>query len=318
MKLKIFTFIILFASILNNTNAQFQPSETGTDVLFTNKKVGIGTNDPGGELEVSNGLDGYIRIDHNDGFNTLRFGSINGGVRSTNWKIHDRHWSGSNQGLVFQNQSLHNILKITQDGNIGIGTGSPTHKLSVTGEIDYTQLTKLDIMENSKAYIRAADIMFGHSTRRGTLGRVLVDAGQSDLHLNFRSDWNRTHINGERIFLTGNTGIGTINVPNDFMLAVNGKIRAKEIKVETGWSDFVFEDDYDLPTLDEVEKYIKTHRHLPEIPSAKEVEENGVELGKMDSKLLQKIEELTLYIIDQEKRIRKLEAINTQLMKERE
>ena len=89
MKLKIFTFIILFASILNNTNAQFQPSETGTDVLFTNKKVGIGTNNPGGELEVSNGLDGYIRIDHDridhdGGFNTLRFGSINGGVRSTN------------------------------------------------------------------------------------------------------------------------------------------------------------------------------------------------------------------------------------------
>ncbi|MCG8323643.1 MAG: hypothetical protein MI921_29385 [Cytophagales bacterium] len=114
----------------------------------------------------------------------------------------------------------------------------------------------------------------------------------------------------------GRLGVGTAN-PGPFRLAVNGNIRAKEIKVETGWPDFVFEDDYDLPTLEEVEKYIKTHRHLPEIPSAKEVEENGVELGKMDSKLLQKIEELTLYIIDQEKRIKKLEAINTQLMKER-
>ena len=116
----------------------------------------------------------------------------------------------------------------------------------------------------------------------------------------------------------GNVGIGLLD-PGANKLAVNGNIKAREVKVTlAGWSDFVFEDDYDLPTLEEVEKYIKTHRHLPEIPSAKEVEENGVELGKMDSKLLQKIEELTLYIIDQEKRIRKLEAINTQLMKESE
>ena len=315
MKIKIFASVVLVALTFNNANAQFQPS--GTDVLYTNKKVGIGTNNPGGELEVSNNLDGYIRIDHNGGFNTLRFGSITGGVRSTNWKIHDRHWSGSSQGLVFQNQSLYNILKLTQSGNIGVGTGSPAYKLTVNGEIDYTQLTKLDMMENSKAFIRAADIMFGHSTRRGSLGRVLVDAGNSVIHLNFRSDWSKTQINGGTIFLTGKTAIGTFNIPNDYMLAVNGKIRAKEIKVETGWGDFVFEEDYDLPTLEEVERFIKANGHLPDIPSAKEVEENGVELGKMDSKLLVKIEELTLYMIDQEKRIKKLEAVNNQLMRKK-
>ncbi|MEO0528282.1 MAG: hypothetical protein AAFZ89_13710 [Bacteroidota bacterium] len=91
-----------------------------------------------------------------------------------------------------------------------------------------------------------------------------------------------------------------------FKLAVNGKVRAKEVVVETGWSDFVFENDYGLRSLDEVEKYIGENGHLPEIPSAKEVAENGVKLGEMDSKLLMKIEELTLYMIAQQKEIKAL------------
>ncbi|SFT96702.1 hypothetical protein SAMN04489724_3032 [Algoriphagus locisalis] len=95
----------------------------------------------------------------------------------------------------------------------------------------------------------------------------------------------------------GNIGIGTTN-PGSWKLAVNGQIRAKEIKVETSWSDFVFYDDYKLPTLNEVENHIKEKGHLKDIPSAKEVAENGIYLGEMDSKLLRKIEELTLYIID--------------------
>tara|TARA_Y100001960_G_C14681773_1_gene831574 strand:- start:479 stop:1129 length:651 start_codon:yes stop_codon:yes gene_type:complete len=101
---------------------------------------------------------------------------------------------------------------------------------------------------------------------------------------------------------SGNVGIGTHN-PGTWKLAVNGKIRAKEIKVETDWSDFVFEDHYRLPTLKEVEEFIQKNGHLKDIPSAKDVEENGVLLGEMDSKLLQKIEEMTLYIIDQNKEI---------------
>ena len=118
----------------------------------------------------------------------------------------------------------------------------------------------------------------------------------------------------------GNVGIGTVN-PNGWKLAVNGKIRAKEIKVETGWSDFVFLNDYKLPTLQEVENHIKEKGHLKNIPSAKEVEENGIFLGEMDSKLLLKIEELTLYTIQQEKKItaqaneiKELKSLNNKLL----
>lgn len=99
----------------------------------------------------------------------------------------------------------------------------------------------------------------------------------------------------------GNVGIGTTNPT--YPLAVNGTIRAKEIIVETGWADFVFDEDYQLPSLAEVERHIKAEKHLPGIPSAAKVAADGVSVGEMQAKLLQKIEELTLHQIEQEKRL---------------
>jgi len=97
----------------------------------------------------------------------------------------------------------------------------------------------------------------------------------------------------------GNVGIGTLE-PGVWKLAVDGKIRAKEIRVETAWADYVFEEGYLLPTLKEVRDHINEKGHLPNIPSAREVELNGVELGEMNRLLLEKVEELTLYILELE------------------
>jgi hypothetical protein len=112
-------------------------------------------------------------------------------------------------------------------------------------------------------------------------------------------------------YITGNLGIQTDNPT--YPLTVNGTIRSKKVIVDTGWSDFVFDDDYKLMPLHEVEAFIKTNRHLPEIPSAKEVEENGVSLGEISASLLQKIEELTLYAIEQQKVIDKLVKENEEM-----
>jgi hypothetical protein len=108
---------------------------------------------------------------------------------------------------------------------------------------------------------------------------------------------------------SGYVGIGTKN-PTE-RLSVKGKIRAQEIKVEadngTNWPDYVFKKDYPLPKLADVEKHIREKGHLPEVPSAKEVEKEGIALGANQAVLLKKIEELTLYIIEQQKKIELLE-----------
>ncbi len=109
-------------------------------------------------------------------------------------------------------------------------------------------------------------------------------------------------------FTGGNVAIGTTTIPSGYKLAVDGKIIAEEVLVElsTAWPDYVFESDYRLLTLEEIEKFIKSNKHLPEMPSAKEMEEKGIELGTMNSLLLKKIEELMLHTIEQEKKIDEL------------
>ena len=114
-------------------------------------------------------------------------------------------------------------------------------------------------------------------------------------------------IKGKSLLITdGNVGIGIDNPKNK--LDVNGTIKAKEIKVELDpeWPDFVFKKGYKLPTLEEVKKHIEEKGTLPGIPSESDVKANGVNLGEVNALLLQKIEELTLYVIKQQEEIDKL------------
>ncbi len=114
------------------------------------------------------------------------------------------------------------------------------------------------------------------------------------------------------ILTDANIGIGTSNFvdgADTYRLSVKGAIRADRVKVYTTWADFVFEKKYKLPTLEEVEKHIQTQGHLKDIPSAKEVEAKGIELGEMNKLLLQKVEELTLYIIDLNKQMKEMKNL---------
>lgn len=117
------------------------------------------------------------------------------------------------------------------------------------------------------------------------------------------------------IYFSKGVGIGTENI-GSHELAVEGSIGAREIKVEaSGWSDFVFDKNYELRTLEEVQKYINKNGHLPEIPNELEVTKNGLNLGEMNAKLLQKIEELTLYLIEQNNQIQTQQTKIEQLEK---
>lgn len=110
-----------------------------------------------------------------------------------------------------------------------------------------------------------------------------------------------------RINSEGNVGIGT-SAPDE-KLTIKGKIHAQEVRVDLKGSlvpDYVFAPDYKLKSLQEVENYVKENSHLPEVPSAKEMEKNGLMLAEMNMTLLKKIEELTLYAIEQEKKSDKM------------
>jgi hypothetical protein len=107
----------------------------------------------------------------------------------------------------------------------------------------------------------------------------------------------------------GNVGVGVLDT-RGYKLAINGSAIAESVtvKLQSNWPDYVFKPDYLNKTLPEIESYISEHKHLPDLPTASEVREKGIDLGEMNVKLLQKIEEMTLLLIEQNKRIQKLES----------
>jgi len=133
--------------------------------------------------------------------------------------------------------------------------------------------------------------------------------GTQALNLVYKNKFKGTVTNQGDLFSTGDMGIGTTDTKG-YKLAVNGKIRTQEIKVEAAnWPDYVFAKDYKLLSLKETEQHIKEKGHLPGIPSAEEVKANGVDLGEMNIKLLKKIEELTLHLIEIKKELDTLKKL---------
>ncbi|WP_276373025.1 hypothetical protein [Chryseolinea sp. H1M3-3] len=166
-----------------------------------------------------------------------------------------------------------------------------------------------------------SDHAFTISRANGTTGfRILRNAQEGNFYFQIgtgTSTWETKIKIGEGegantklIFIPdgGNVLIGKLTQVNPiYKLDISGSVRSNEIVVNTTGADFVFDANYQLKELSEVEKFIKDNKHLPDIEPAKEMEKNGLELGKMDMKLLQKVEELTLYLIEQNKKIELLE-----------
>ncbi len=182
--------------------------------------------------------------------------------------------------------------------NVGIGTSNPNSMLELYG--------------NNKA------LSFRNENDHDVLLIGTDGRGNGEFYLRNKSGENRVYISGannENIYFNngGAVGIGTTTM-GGHKLAVEGSIGAREIKVEASeWADYVFDENYQLPALQLVDAYIKENKHLIGVPSEAEVLSNGIDLARMDATLLKKIEELTLYIIEQEKQIQELKAMNAEV-----
>ncbi len=277
--------------------------------------VGVGTTSPQQQMHING--------------NTLISGSGKALLFSTSASTTDGNfgikYTGSGLNFYIPNNTNY-LMYIRNNGYVGIGTSSPTEKLEVSGNAKATNVTATSAVQSSTLTV-TGNVTFnslaGSSSKILTVGSngLLSSADMSEVGDGMGNHIATTNLNlngknivgaisgtgGIYVAQNGNVRIGAGTANPTKALEVNGAIRSKEVLVEvTNWSDFVFDKDYDLMTLNEVESYIKENGHLPDVPSAKEVKANGVEVGEMNAILLQKIEELTLYIIELEKKIEKL------------
>lgn len=192
-------------------------------------------------------------------------------------------------------------------GKVGINTTSPLQKLHVLdGNILISRSTPREL-GSANGTIYFGDVVDANEPY-GKWGIEYVSSQQEGYGLNFWKPWV-TGQNGGNFYLfladSGNVGIGTNNP--QAKLAVNGEVLARSIRVSTSssyWPDYVFEDDYQLMSLRDLEAYVNAHKHLPGVPSVTDVKEQGdVDLGNMNVILLEKVEELTRYVIDLQKQI---------------
>ena len=200
--------------------------------------------------------------------------------------------------------------KIDSTGNVGIGTLSPSSLLHVNLGADGKALQLLGINRDVEFHLGHDGSTHGYfwrykGTQSGNNNNLQLWAQNQGAGPGVYKPVYKVFQDGN-IFFKQKVGIGTEIIGSE-QFAVAGTAKAQEVIVEeNAGADFVFEEDYDLPTLANIEKFIKANKHLEGIPSAEEMKANGVKVGELQIKLLQKIEELTLHTIEQQKLINEL------------
>lgn len=208
--------------------------------------------------------------------------------------------------LILRNSLLDTIMRVRDDGRIGLGYNPVSGSYGRTVNIGGTGIN----------FYNANEGAFGGAVFPTDTSLIIWSNSGANNYLVLQPSWGNTgigtytpnakfHVNGTQLI-----GSNSANPATGYQLSVDGKIIAEEVKVQlsTSWPDYVFADDYRLLPIEELEKSIRQNKHLPNIPSAADVTaEKGIELGEMNRKLLEKVEELTLYIIQLKKENNSLE-----------
>jgi len=225
------------------------------------------------------------------------------------------------------NVYLPDSITSTSTGKFGIGTLTPKASLDIAGTFNDTLTSVLARLTNGNASGTGTFLgtrSYSSSNNNAPMfGIVAAIGGKENSKIVFNKGATFTggfltfHTNDGsekmRLDSNGNLGIGTTN-PGTFKLAVEGTIGARKLKCQTAsWADFVFQPEYKLPSLADVEQYVLNNHHLEGIPKESEVLKEGVDVGEMNKLLLQKVEELTLYLIELNKKNVSLEEDNAQM-----
>jgi hypothetical protein len=283
----------------------------GSSALYVkyDGKIGMGTTTPGYKLDVA-GIVNATQF-------YLNGQPFSGGSSQWTTSGSNIYYNTGNTAIGTTNQLTKRLIVSGNENNGVIGAGSAS-ALEIRNEYTST----FNALSELQFSVGAGNNVIGTISGQYTNWNSTNNAGGDLLFSTKNSTSNSAPQERMRIRYDGTVGIGISNPDPNYKLSVNGKVKAQELYLTTTvWPDKVFEKNYVLMPLKELEKSIQKEKHLPNIPSEKEVIKNGVGVVEIQAKLLQKIEELTLYVIEQNKKIetlenqnQKIEALNKELI----